>query len=131
MLIIGILGIIFAMGLPITFDFYKNYQLQSEQNKFISFLEIARNSAMTNFNQSSHGVYWDNDNFIIFEGSNFASRDQGQDQNFPRAKMISVSGPSEITFNALSGQATSSAFVFNNGGKYSNVYVNQEGQINW
>jgi Tfp pilus assembly protein FimT len=130
-LIIGILGIIFAIGLPVTFDFYQNYQLQAEQNKFISLLEIARNSAMINLNQSSHGVYWDNDNLIIFEGNDFATRNQNQDQNFPRTKAISISGTNEITFGAISGQTASSVFVFNNGDKSSNVYVNQEGQINW
>lgn len=131
MLIIGILVIIFSLGLPITFDFYKNYQLQAEGDKFISLLEMTRNSSMVNLNQFPHGIYWDNDNFIIFEGSSFATRNQSQDQNFPRAKTISISGPNEIIFNSLSGQITSSTFVFNNGDKSFNIYVNQEGQINW
>ncbi len=131
MLIVGILVIIFSMGAPITFEFYQNYQLQSEENKFISFLETARNASMTNLNQLPHGVYRDDDNYIIFEGNSFAARNQIQDQNFPRAKTISVSGPSEIIFDSLSGQTVSSVFVFNNGIKSFNVYVNQEGQINW
>lgn len=131
MLIIGILVVILSLGLPITFDFYKNYQLQAEGEKFISLLETTRNSSMINLNQLPHGVYRDNDNFVIFEGNNFAARNQSQDQNFPRAKIISVAGPDEIIFNPLSGQAISSAFIFNNGTKSFNVYVNQEGQINW
>jgi len=86
---------------------------------------------MINLNQLPHGIYRDNDNFVIFEGNSFAARNQSQDQNFPRAKTISVAGPNEIIFNSLSGQADSSAFVFNNGIKSFNIYVNQEGQINW
>lgn len=130
-LIIGILVIIFSMSFPIAFDFYKNYQFQAEQDQFISLLEIARNLSMANLNQSPHGVFQDNDNFIIFEGNSFATRNQSQDQIFPRSKAISVSGPNEITFNAISGQAISSAYIFNNGKTSSNVYVNKEGQINW
>ena len=131
MLVIGVLVIIVSLGFPIAFDFYKNYQLQAERDRFISLLETTRNSSMINLNQASHGVHWDNDNFITFEGSSFATRNQSQDQNFPRAKTISVAGPNEIIFNSLSGQADSSIFVFNNGVKSFNVYVNQEGQINW
>lgn len=130
-LFIGILVIVFALGIPVTFDFYRDYQLQAEQDKFISLLEMARNSAMTNLNQSPHGLYRDNDNFFIFEGSSFAARNQSQDQDFPRTKMISISGPNEIVFNSLSGQVTSSVFSFTNGKRSSNIYVNQEGQINW
>lgn len=131
MLVVGMLIVIFSLGFPIAFDFYKNYQLRAEGDKFISLLETTRNSSMINLNQLPHGIYRDNDNFIIFEGNSFAARNQSQDQNFPRAKTISVAGPNEIIFNSLSGQADSSAFVFNNGIKSFNVYVNQEGQINW
>ena len=131
MLVVGMLIVIFSLGFPIAFDFYKNYQLRAEGDKFISLLETTRNSSMINLGQLPHGIYRDNDNFITFEGSSFATRNQSQDQNFPRAKTISVAGPNEIIFNSLSGQTDSSAFVFNNGIKYFNVYVNQEGQINW
>lgn len=131
MLVVGMLIVIFSLGFPIAFDFYKNYQLRAEGDKFISLLETTRNSSMINLNQLPHGIYRDNDNFIIFEGNSFAARNQSQDQNFPRAKTISVAGPNEIIFNSLSGQADSSAFVFNNGIKSFNIYVNQEGQINW
>ena len=130
-LIIGILAIIFGLGFPIVFDFYKNYQFKTEQDQFISFLEIARNLSMTNLNQSQHGVFQNNDNFIIFEGNSFATRNQSQDQIFPRSKAVSVSGPSEIIFNVISGQATSSLYIFTNGKTSSNVYVNKEGQIDW
>jgi len=130
-LIVGILAIIFGMGFPIAFDFYKNYQFQAEQDQFISLLEIARNLSMTNLNQSPHGVFQNNDNFIVFEGNSFATRNQSQDQIFPRSKSVSISGPSEIIFNIISGQATSSAYILNNGKISSNVYVNKEGQINW
>ncbi|OGG43916.1 hypothetical protein A3G50_02805 [Candidatus Jorgensenbacteria bacterium RIFCSPLOWO2_12_FULL_42_11] len=131
MLVVGMLIVIFSLGFPIAFDFYKNYQLRAEGDKFISLLETTRNSSMINLNQLPHGIYRDNDNFVIFEGNSFAARNQSQDQNFPRAKTISVAGPNEIIFNSLSGQADSSAFVFNNGIKSFNIYVNQEGQINW
>ena len=131
MLVIGISVIIFSIGLPVAFEFHQNYQLQAEGDKFISLLKTTRNSSMVNLNQFPHGVYRDNDNFITFEGNSFAARNQSQDQNFPRAKTISVSGPNEVIFSSLSGQTASSIFIFNNGAKFFNVYVNQEGQINW
>ena len=41
LMLIGNFSYHFSMGAPITFEFYQNYQLQSEENKFISFLETA------------------------------------------------------------------------------------------
>ena len=85
---------------------------------------------MTNLNQLPHGVYRDDDNYIIFEGNSLPRETKFRTKT-SRTKTISVSGPSEIIFDSLSGQTVSSVFVFNNGIKSFNVYVNKEGQINW
>jgi len=131
----GILGIIFAIGLPVGLDFYQRYQFDSEASLFISLLESTRNSAMVNLNESSHGVYIDTDDFVIFQGASYAARDTSQDQNFPRSGSMSVSpccgGLAEIVFSALSGQTASSTFTISHLQKSININVNAEGTISY
>ncbi len=124
---LGILAIIFAVGAPIALDFYLNYQLASEANLLTSALQQARNLSMINHNESNHGLYVDAENFVIFQGSNFASRVQNQDKIFPRAQLISITGPSELIFTALSGQTASTTYNLSDGRKNKDVYVNAEG----
>lgn len=129
LMVIGILALILAVGGPIALDFYLDYQLSSEIQLLTSVLQQARNLSMINHNESDHGVYIDTTKFTIFQGSSFASRDQSQDKTFPRAQAISVSGPGELIFTALSGQTASSTYTLGDGRKNKNVYVNAEGLV--
>lgn len=131
LLAIGILSVIFAIGLPTSVDFYSSYQFDSEVNTFVSILEQARNSAMTNRNESSHGVYAAPNQFIIFQGSSYAARDISQDRIFPRDGNINISGPTELAFTSLSGQTASTTYAFNRGQRSVNVYVNSEGMVSF
>ena len=127
----GILAVIFAIGLPISWNFYINYQFDSEVDTFVSVLEQARNSAMVNRNESPHGVYADANQFVIFQGVNYTGRDVSQDKIFPRSGNVNLNGPSEIVFSALSGQVSSTTYSFSRAQRSSNVYVNSEGAISF
>lgn len=124
---LAILAIIFAVGSPITLDFYLDYQLEAETSLLTSALQQTRNLSMINHNESNHGLYVDADNFVIFQGVSFASRVQNQDKIFPRARLITISGPGELIFTALSGQTASTTYNLSDGRKNKNVYVNAEG----
>lgn len=129
LIVMGILAVIFAIGLPASWNFYTNYQFDSEVAAFVSVLEQARNSAMINRNESPHGVYAGANQFVIFQGSSYAGRDISQDKVFPRDGNISISGPLEIVFGALSGQTSSTTYSFSRAQRSANVYVNSEGTI--
>lgn len=130
-IVLGILLLIFVMGTPVALDFYLNYQLSSEQRVLISVLKKARNSALVNYNESNHGVYLNNAAFTLFQGNNYLSREVSQDQNFPRAQAVSISGLAEFVFEALSGRTSSSTLTLTDGRKNKFIYVNEEGGINF
>jgi Tfp pilus assembly protein FimT len=127
----GIMAVLLAVGLPVSLDFYNQYQFDSELDTLISVLESARNLAMINYNESAHGVYIGANNFIIFQGPSFASRNPAQDKNFPRNSVISITGASEVVFSALSGQTASTTFTVANAQRSVNINVNSEGTINY
>jgi len=95
----------------------------------VAILESARNSAMVNRNESSHGVYIGTNDFILFQGSSYVARDVSQDSSFPRYAAITISGPTEIVFSALAGTTTVSSFNIDHRQSSINIYVNSEGTI--
>ncbi len=127
----GIAAIIFAIGLPISWNFYLDYQLIYEQRALTTLLGHARNLAMVNVNEKIHGVYIDSANFVVFDGDSYASREAIYDKTFPRSSAITITGPSEQLFLQLSGQTSSSTFNISNGRKTFTTYVNSEGRIEW
>lgn len=129
LIVIGLLAVLFALGAPVMFDFYLGYQLDSEYSLLKSLFQQARNLAMVNHNESDHGVLVDSQNFVIFQGTSYAARDTSQDRVFPRAAPVTVSGPSELIFAALSGQTASTTYVVSDSRKSKDIYVNSEGLV--
>lgn len=128
-MVIGILVILFAMAFPIGVDFYTSYQLTSETRLLVALLEQARNRAMVNYYESDHGLYIGASDLVLFQGHSYATRDSAQDQDFPRASYVTITGSSELAFEALAGRTASSTITLTNGRQTKYVYVNQEGQI--
>lgn len=130
-IVIGIFSILFAVALPVGIDFYSNYQLSSESKILVSLLGEARNRAMVNYNESDHGLYFDVNNLLLFQGDNYEFRVTSEDRNFPRTAAVSISGPSELVFSALSGRTASSTYTITDGRRTKFVYVNEEGRIQY
>ncbi len=126
---IAIMAIIFALVGPIAFNFYLTYQFDSEYKLLSSLLRYARNLSMVNHNEADHGLFVGVSDFVIFQGSNYATRDVSQDKPFPRSSSIAVAGPTELLFSALSGRAASTTYTVSFSGKSWDVYVNLEGLV--
>ena len=128
-LVVAILAAVFSLGIPILYQFYARYQLDSEYQTLRSLFMQARNFSLINRNESSHGLYVDSGDFIVFQGASYASRNVLEDRIFPRSGAISVSGPTELLFSSLAGATASSTFVLNNNYSQKTIYVNSEGAI--
>src|SRR3990167_2427534 len=51
------------------------------------------------------GVFIDEDSYVLFEGQDYLSRIIDQDVVFPINSNVTISGPSEIIFTELTGNA--------------------------
>lgn len=129
LLVVAIVTAIFAFMLPVSWNFYLDFQFDSEYNLLISLLRNARNLSMVNYNESSHGLYIGSDSFIVFQGQNYASRLVGQDKVFPRNSAVPVTGPDEVLFVSLSGQTSSSTYSLTSGRHTGEIFINPEGLI--
>lgn len=129
LIVIGILAILFSLGIPIARNFYLDYQFDGEIQLLSSLLRHARNLSMVNYNQSGHGLYVGPTDFVVFQGTSYASRVVAQDRIFPRNTGVAVIGPVELVFAALSGQSASSTYTLSVIGKSREIFMNPEGLV--
>lgn len=132
MIVLGIFAVLFAVGLPIGLDAYRNYLLNSETINLVSFLRRAQSLSFSNRNSSAHGLYLTPDKFIVFEGLNYLSRNASQDQEFYRSTSVQISGPQEIVFSSLSGNPNiSGELILGNLLNVQKIEINEQGVISW
>lgn len=103
LLVVGILMILAILTLPITFDFYRSQQLNTHAQELTQTLRRAQLKAMSVESGSSFGVYLTDDNYTLFKGPSFASRDVQYDEVFDLPRIIAVSGIKEVVFSKFEG----------------------------
>lgn len=129
---IGILTILSGLGLIFSVDFYRSYSLDSERNMVVSVLQKVRSRAQNNINQSLHGVSFQSNGYVLFQGASYALRDSDYDEIIPKNLTIGVSGISEAIFEQLNGNSQTIGDVsLDNGKRTLIISINNEGKIDW
>lgn len=131
-IVLGILGVMLAIGLPISLEVYRNYLLTAEVRNLLSILRRAENLVFANVGGSNHGVALQSDKFVLFQGPAYTLRLPAYDEEYLRAPSVTVTGFSEIVFAPLSGKPNATAtIVFTNGLRSETLDINAEGTIIW
>ena len=127
--VLGILGILMVATAPVAWEFYQGIDLKSEYQNYQAYLKLARAYALSNKNASPHGVYFGPGGATIFQGSNFAARNQSKDQFFPKSAFVDVAGVSEVNFAPLSGKSSDATITLSNKRGSYNININAQGKI--
>lgn len=143
MISIGIMAIILALGLFLSFDAYRGYIFRSEQAVLVSALEHARSRSITNYFESSHGVCYDNSakNYVLFRGTSYSNPGLVREPIESSSGVIVSSSPAKflcsaggVAFEQLTGKivgGTAIDMVLTQNSKTSTTSINYEGTINW
>jgi len=129
--VIGILAVLGTFGYLVTIDFYKSYAFNAERNAIVAILQKARSQSLANINQFPHGVHFDSDQYVIFQGSVYDSGNSFN-QKIPAAFGITHSGIIDVVFAQLSGDASPGGnLILSDGKRLTTISINNEGRINW
>lgn len=136
---IGLLAIIAALGLFISFDFYRSYAFRSERSTIVSVLQKARSQSLNNIDQVRHGAHFVSGQYIIFECPTSTPQCTGwtassSDNPISAAYSISITNPAlplDIIFDQLSAISSDRIITVSDGVKSYNIAVNSQGQIDW
>jgi len=130
---LSIIALVATLGFFMTIDQYKTYALDSDLNTLGSILQQARSMAMNNINSADQGVYIGGGNYILFQGSSYASRTVAYDEATKISSFVTITGPTEIVFKRLRGDLSvgSGQIVLGNGSSTRTITLNNEGAISW
>jgi len=132
LIVVAILSLIGGFGIIVSANFYRNQSILADQSDLISLLRKARNSALNNLNESGHGVYIGADEYVVFQGDTYATRNTVFDEEYSHSGGLQFSGLQEITFQQLEGNANASGTIaVSNGVQTTTVSINSEGRIYW
>ena len=133
LVVVGVVALIAAFGAIIGLDAIGRSSVGSERDLYVTLLSGARDRALANVNQSAHGVRAEADTFILFEGTSYNPSDP-DNQPIGRTTGIAVSGPENIIFEQLSGNALPASvgtITFSDGVQSDSVEINARGRIEW
>lgn len=123
-----------VLGLFVGIDFYKSSNFNSERNLIVGILQKARNQSLANINEAKHGVYFKDDEYIIFQGENYLSRASVYDEIIKVSSGIGHQGLSEVVFEQLTGNPGAIGNIILSdiaSQRSSTISIQNEGRINW
>lgn len=135
LVVIGLLAVFASMGLSFSFDSYRGYLFRSEYTSAVNLLAQARNRAINNFNESSHGVLILDGEYRLFQAP--YEDDESTFQSFSRNNELTLTGPTEIIFEQVSGELETlcdggpCTITFGYGLKTKSITINEVGGIIW
>jgi len=143
LLVIGLLVIIFALGLFMSMETYRGYSRRSERDTLVAVLERARSRAMANVDQHAWGACYDGSvasdpQFVIFSGPSYASayRTDPVPANPGVTLDLSAAPPlpcasGGVVFAQLTGDTSAISVTMTEGGITSTISTNAAGRIDW
>lgn len=131
LIVIGMLAILTGLVFPLSFNFYRNQQIETNTQGIIQTLRRAQLKAMAVENGSSFGIYLTDDNYTLFKGDSYLARDVQYDEASGLSPIVTVSSLSEVVFSKLAGiPSATGTVVLNNGIESRNIGINEVGRIN-
>ena len=141
----GLLVIVASLGLFMSMETLRGGSFRNDRNTAVSALQRARSLAINNMcfgdcdNGKPHGVHFNSDGVIIFQGENYTAGESENETIDFDSKTTTVDASKinngNIIFKQLSGDlldASSSSVIIGDGmGHSSEIKVNSEGQIDW
>lgn len=145
LVVIGLLAVFATMGLSFSFDSYRGYLFRSEYTSAVNLLAQARNRAINNFNESSHGLAVLDTQYHLLKTNTavpYNATASSTFQPFERNTALTFSGPTFITFEQVSGDldvcededgdpVDPCTITFGYGLKTKSITINEVGGIIW
>lgn len=135
-IVVAILTFLATFGVVVSLDFYRTYAFRSERNTIVSLLEKARAASLNNIDDVSHGVHFDENNFVLFEGTSYSSGDLNN-LNFASSSSVKLTSnsslPVDVIFARLSAETTPITFTLQDlaSNRTDTISINIVGQIDW
>ncbi len=134
LVVIGIILLIFGAGSFINFSSYNHTLINTEETTLVSILSKARSQAMNNIDASSHGVYIEADDYVLYDGTNFTTGTNKEVMPKNSKTAITTNYGGDIYFTQLSGEPSGTlpaVINLNDGTNTRTITIKTGGVIDW
>lgn len=129
-LVVALVGVVSVFTYPMSLSLYNSQVFSDAHNVLVDSLHIAHSYALTQKNDTSHGVKIFEDYYVVFEGASYVARDQEMDVSVSLPDTVSFSGSYEVVFDQFTGYVNeSSDIVLADAYQQATVTVSQIGVI--
>lgn len=129
-IVLSFIVIVAIVAIPASLNFLKQQNLNTTTSNVLATLRQARSQAVSQKNDSSFGVKFLSNSYVLFQGSSYAARTTSQDLLFTIPGTVSISGISEIVFTKRTGLPNTTGTILIMAGTASrSVNINQQGTI--
>jgi prepilin-type N-terminal cleavage/methylation domain-containing protein len=129
LLVIALMGIVSIAAFPLSVSLYNLQVLNDTKSSLLATLRQAHVSALTQKNDTDHGVKLLPDSYVLFEGSSYATRNEAADHVISFAPTVTATGADEIVFTKFTGLPTATGTVTIEAGEESRVILVRESGI--
>jgi prepilin-type N-terminal cleavage/methylation domain-containing protein len=107
LIVIALIAIFVAMTVPFTMDFYKEQVVEEQTANLANNLKVAQSHAQSGKNNSSWGIKFFEDEYVLFMGDSYsdAERNTDYDKTYSISSGVTMEGVSEIVFEKGTGNA--------------------------
>jgi prepilin-type N-terminal cleavage/methylation domain-containing protein len=132
LLVVAMFGIIVMFSISLSSNFLWRTDLDSALSTSIASLRYAQVLAQTENNGVDHGVHFEDNHLILFQGNNFINRNNQKDQEYGLGSVF-VSNPVDVIYHKFSGYTYENQSEINLTTNENNVnlIINKEGVINY
>jgi len=133
LLVLAIFMIIASFAIPSLYQLQTGVQIDTVASEMSHNLRRAQIRALSGFNDSNWGVYWQERSYTIFAGDSFVARDQDWDEDYLITGSVLISNDlgDEIIFTKQTGEpdTAGSIILTNHANETSTVYISELGVI--
>jgi prepilin-type N-terminal cleavage/methylation domain-containing protein len=129
---VGVISILLTISVPILQRYLVNNDMTVITNVIVQDIYRAQNLARAGENGGSWGVYIQTGSITVFQGTNYASRNQSKDEVYTIPSSINVTGQNEYVFSAFTGLPVSGGTTTTqNNTTTKSVSVDSNGVVNY
>jgi len=144
LIVVGVLTLSVGLSVPILGLFQKTSALNNSAEEIAGFLRLAQNKTLALERGGQWGIYFSTSTspqqYILFKGQSFASRDSSFDEARSLSKNIEIyqidlTGKSEVVFSKISGQAVPAGNIYlrlkDDQSKFIAIFIDGSGKVDF
>lgn len=129
---IAIFTLLIAFLSSSVFDFYQEREFDVHFKSIVQSLRRAQLQSIAGERESSFGLYFEANYYILFKGDSYVVRDVDFDEVFELPSDFLISGISEIVFSKIKGFPSDAGdIVLSSGNRLGTISINEMGMINY